>query len=81
MLELQQIRGIECMPRRRTKLDFEPLSLGETAKRLGIPRARARRILAMFGLESEGLNAGGLRTKRKGGTGKKSSRGTKALVR
>jgi len=34
---------------RRTKLDFEPLSLEETARELGIPRQRAQRILTMIG--------------------------------
>jgi hypothetical protein len=39
------------MPR-RTKLDFEPLSLEETAKQLGIPRRRAQQILALFGADA-----------------------------
>ena len=34
---------------RRTKLEFEPLSLEETAKQLGIPHQRAQRILALIG--------------------------------
>jgi len=34
---------------RRTKLNFEPLSLEDTAKELGIPRRRAERILTMIG--------------------------------
>jgi hypothetical protein len=36
---------------RRTKLDFEPLSLEETAEQLGIPRRRARRILTLIGAD------------------------------
>jgi hypothetical protein len=36
---------------RRTKLEFEPLSLEETAKQLGIPRQRAQRILTLIGAE------------------------------
>jgi hypothetical protein len=65
---------------RRTKLDFEPLSLHETAKRLGVPRGRARKVLALVGVESERLTAGALRTKRKSRTSK-TSRGAKVLVR
>jgi hypothetical protein len=37
---------------RRTKLEFEPLSLEETAKQLGIPRQRAQRILALIGADA-----------------------------
>jgi hypothetical protein len=39
--------------RRRTKLDFELLSLEETAKELGIPHKRARGILKMVGVKGE----------------------------
>jgi hypothetical protein len=34
---------------RRTKLEFEPLSLEETASQLGISHQRAQRILALIG--------------------------------
>ena len=50
---------------RRTKLDFEPLSLRETAKQLGIPPKRARRILSLFGVEFENRNANRLGIRRK----------------
>jgi hypothetical protein len=40
----------------RVKLDFEPLSLEETAKRLGIPKARAIKILTLVGAGSDALN-------------------------
>jgi hypothetical protein len=40
------------MPR-RVKLNFKPLSLRETAKRLGIPRGRAERILTLIGVHTE----------------------------
>jgi hypothetical protein len=36
---------------RPTKLEFEPLSLEETAKQLGIPRQRAKQILTLIGAE------------------------------
>lgn len=36
---------------RRTKLEFEPLSLEETAKQLGIPQQRAQRILTLIGAD------------------------------
>jgi hypothetical protein len=36
---------------RRTKLEFEPLSLEETARHLGIPRQRAHRILSLIGAD------------------------------
>ena len=39
---------------RRIKLDFKPLTLSETAKALGIPRARARKILAIVGVDFNG---------------------------
>jgi predicted ArsR family transcriptional regulator len=45
---------------RRTKLEFEPLSLEETAKQLGIPRQRARRILTLIGADGA-PNVRGLR--------------------
>jgi hypothetical protein len=37
---------------RRTKLEFEPLSLEETAKQLGIPRQGAERILTLIGADA-----------------------------
>lgn len=37
--------------RRPVKLDFKPLSLEQTAKELGIPRTRALKIMALFGLD------------------------------
>ncbi len=40
--------------RRPVKLDFKPLSLRETAKRLGVPPARARKILALVGVDFDG---------------------------
>jgi hypothetical protein len=46
---------------RRTRLEFEPLSLVETAKQLGIPQRRAQRILTLIGadlLGSQGLRLG-----------------------
>jgi len=39
------------MMSRRTKLQFEPLSLEETAKQLGVPPQRARRILTLIGAD------------------------------
>jgi hypothetical protein len=42
--------------RRPVKLDFKPLSLEATAKELGIPRARALKIMQMFGLAPSALN-------------------------
>jgi hypothetical protein len=66
---------------RRTKLDFEPLSLDETAKRLGVPRARARKILALVGVESAEQGAGPLRAKRKARGSKRSSRAKRASAR
>ena len=39
--------------RRPVKLDFEPLSLEETAKALGIPQRRAAQIITMFGSSPE----------------------------
>ena len=53
---------------RRTKLEFEPLSLEETAKQLGIPHQRAQRILALIGADAvpgpHVLRAGNRRTVR-----------------
>jgi len=53
---------------RRTKLEFEPLSLEETAKQLGIPRQRAQRILTLVGADAasgpRGLRAEKRRTVR-----------------
>jgi len=42
---------------RPVKLDFEPLTLEQTAKSLGVPKARALKILAMAGLGPEALRA------------------------
>jgi hypothetical protein len=44
------------MPR-RVKLDFEPLTLRETAAALGLPPTRARKILAMVGVDFDGRPA------------------------
>ncbi len=53
---------------RRTKLEFEPLSLEETARQLGISHQRAQRILALIGAGagsgSQGLRSPKLRTVR-----------------
>jgi hypothetical protein len=49
---------------RPTKLEFKPLSLEETAKQLGIPRQRARRILSLIGADVV-PNPHGLRAKRR----------------
>ncbi len=48
---------------RRTKLDFEPLSLEETAKQLGIPRQRAQRILTLIGADG-GSSSRAMRAKK-----------------
>jgi hypothetical protein len=45
------------MPR-PVKLDFKPLTLEETAKALGVPPARARKILAMVGVDFNGRPTG-----------------------
>ena len=50
---------------RRVKLDFKPLSLDETAQTLGVPRTRARKKLAMVGVDLDGRPAGTPRQKRK----------------
>jgi len=65
---------------RRIKLDFKPLTLGETAKVLGVPPARARKILAIVGVNSGGQTAGTMRA-RKARTGKTPSRGSKTAAR
>jgi len=65
--------------RRPTKLKFKPLSLAETARLLGVPRARALRILALVGVGPEALGAGTLRAKGKARKTKTSSRGAKSL--
>jgi hypothetical protein len=50
---------------RRTKLEFEPLSLKETAKQLGIPHQRAQRILTLIGADVvPGFGSGKRRTVR-----------------
>lgn len=43
--------------RRPVKLDFKPLSLKETAERLGIPRARAVEIITLFGADPKALRS------------------------
>ncbi len=53
------------MASRPTKLDFKPLSLAETARRLGIPRQRARRILSLIGVDLETGKSNDLRDGRK----------------
>jgi hypothetical protein len=58
---------------RPIKLDFKPLTLGETAKRLGVPPARARKILALVGVDFSGRTTTTMR-QRKARTGKTSSR-------
>jgi hypothetical protein len=70
---------IESMPR-PTKLQFKPLSLAETAKRLGVPPARARKILALVGVDFDGLGARTVHAKRKVRAGKP-SREAKTLAR
>lgn len=57
---------------RRIKLDFKPLTLSETAKRLGVPPARARKILAIVGVDFDGRTTDTIRA-RKARTGKTSS--------
>jgi len=67
--------------RRRVKLDFKPLSLDETAQTLGVPRTRARKILAMVGVDLDARNPGARRGKRKARRAQTSSRRTKTSVR
>lgn len=49
-------RQVKPMSRRtrvsRTKIEFEPLSLEETAKQLGVPHQRAKRILTLIGADA-----------------------------
>ncbi len=59
---------------RRTKLDFKPLSLAETAKRLGIPRKRARHVLSLIGVDLETGKTNDFRIKRKTRTRKTSQK-------
>lgn len=62
--------------RRPVKLNFKPLSLEETAKALGIPRARALKIIALFGVAPEAFRARrGAKSKVR--TGQKLSRSSK----
>jgi hypothetical protein len=64
------------MPR-PVKLDFKPLTLGETAKALGVPPARARKILAMVGVDLNGRPTGTMQPTthpRKARSGRASSR-------
>ena len=63
--------------RRPVKLDFKPLSLEQTAKELGIPRARALKILEMFGAPN--VFNGRRSTKRKTRATRTFTRSAKAL--
>lgn len=65
---------------RRIQLDFKPLTLIETAKALGVPPARARKILALVGVDSNGRATANSRM-RKARTAKTSSRRAKPAVR
>jgi hypothetical protein len=67
--------------RRPVKLDFKPLSLRETAKRLGVPPARARKILALVGVDLDGRILSTASPKNWTRAGKASSRRTKASAR
>jgi hypothetical protein len=67
--------------RRPVKLDFKPLSLRETAKRLGVPPARARKILALVGVDFDGRMISTASPKRRARTGKTSSRRAKTPTR
>lgn len=62
--------------RRPVKLNFKPLSLEETAKELGIPRARALKIIALFGVAAEDFRVRGTGSKVR--ARQKRSRSTKA---
>jgi hypothetical protein len=62
--------------RRPVKLNFKPLSLKETAERLGIPPKRAVQIIAMFGADPKSLRT--LRKKNKTAARKTFSRSAKA---
>jgi hypothetical protein len=64
---------------RPVKLDFKPLTLGETAKALGVPPARARKILAMVGVDFDGRPTGTVQP-RKARSGKTSSRRSSSRV-
>jgi hypothetical protein len=66
---------------RRVKLDFKPLSLAETAQHLGVPQARARKILAMIGVNLDGSATGKLRRTSKYRTDQASSPRTKTRAR
>jgi hypothetical protein len=65
---------------RPTKLDFKPLTLVETAKALGVPPARARKILALVGVDSNGRTTAN-RRRSKAPTAKTSSRSARSAVR
>lgn len=52
-LSNQQDGKINIEMARRTKLEFEPLTLEETARRLGVPHRRAERILTLVGVKAE----------------------------
>ncbi len=66
---------------RPVKLDFKPLSLRETAKRLGVPPARARKILALVSVDFDGRIVGTVSPKRQARTGKTSSRRARTSAR
>ena len=65
---------------RRIKLDFKPLSLRETAEALGVPPARARKILAIVGVDLNGRTTGA-GVSRKARTAKTSSRKARTTAR
>jgi hypothetical protein len=75
----KQLKGNSM--RRPVKLDFKPLSLRETAKRLGVPPARARKILALVGVDFDGRIVSTASPKRQARTGKTSSRRAKTSAR
>jgi hypothetical protein len=50
MIESRIERQVKPMSR-RTRIEFEPLSLEETAKQLGVPHQRAKRILTLIGAD------------------------------
>jgi hypothetical protein len=51
MIKLSIERQVKPMSR-RTRIEFEPLSLEETAKQLGVPHQRAKRILTLIGADA-----------------------------
>jgi hypothetical protein len=75
----EQMKGNSM--RRPVKLDFKPLSLRETAKRLGVPPARARKILALVGVDFDGRIVSTAPLKSQARTGRASSRRAKTSTR